>query len=105
MPNVAKKGDLSSGHSCFAPAPINKGLSANVFINGKSCALKGSGFSPHVCGLESHSGTVSSGSKTVFVNEKPIARVMDKVKCQGVDSQVIITGSEDVYSGENIDGT
>lgn len=100
MPNIAKKGDLSSGHSCFAPAPVDNSLSSNVFVNGKPCALEGSGFKPHVCGLESHSGTVSSGSETVFVNDTPVARVMDKVKCQGMDSQVIITGSEDVYADE-----
>lgn len=95
MSNVARVGDLSTGHDACPPVPITDG-SPNVFINGKPVAREGDPFAVHGCIVHApHIGYVASGSSTVFVNDKPIARVGDPVTCGGNIAQ----GSDNVIAG------
>ena len=87
MAGVARQGDNSTGHDSCPPVPIVGNVSGNVKINGRPCAYVGSVFAPHGCEDHvTHSGRVSSGSGTVFVNGKPIARQGDSVSCGGTIS-------------------
>lgn len=40
---------------------------------------------------------VVSGSQNVFINNKPAARVGDKVNCMGFLNSEIATGSENIF--------
>lgn len=94
---AARKTDLSSGHSCFPPAPIMNG-SSNVKINGKEAARQGDKVKEHACPLTSSHGSVIINpgcSTTVFINGMPAARVGSQCSCP----QTIITGSGNVMIG------
>lgn len=81
MPNVALIGSMTSGSCSAPPTAINQG-SSNVFVEGAACAFVGCGIVPHPRPKQSpHGGAVSSGSPSVFVNGKPIARIGDSISC------------------------
>lgn len=40
---------------------------------------------------------IVSGSQNVFINNKPAARVGDKVSCMGAFTSEIISGSENIF--------
>lgn len=94
MPAVTRKGDICTGHGCFPARPNNEG-SPDVFINGIAAHRVGDGWETHCCGSSCHGSTMASGSSTVFVNGKPLARIGDQVACGSSSAQ----GSPDVFAG------
>lgn len=98
MPAVARKDDsFSTGHGCTSVSQIT-GPSTDVFANGRGVERKGDPSVQHT--IKSgrrcvpHTVNIASGSGTVFVNGKPIARVADRI-----DSGSISSGSPDVFAG------
>ena len=92
MPSVAYKGsDCTTGHGCDTNVNINSG-SLNVIIGGnKNVARKDDSLEDHSINNQSpppdcipHTGQkVNEGSASVFVNDRPIARVGDSVDVGG----------------------
>ena len=94
MPAIVRLGDLCTGHGCWPSRP-NSSASPNVYIGGLPAHRKGDSWTPHCCGPSCHGGVTSSGSSTIMVNNKPVARVGDPVSC----GSTILTG----YNGIIID--
>ena len=105
MPSVAYKGsDCNTGHGCDSTVKINGG-SGDVIIGGlKLVARKDDPLQDHSINNQSpppecipHLGQkVNEGSATVFVNDRPIARVGDSVDISGK----IEEGSISVVAGD-----
>ncbi len=96
MPAVVRLGDICTGHGCWPPR-ANVEASPNVYCNGIPVHRQGDAWAPHTCPIipETHAGTLASGSATVFVNGKQLARIGDPVSC----GSSCATGSVDVFSG------
>ncbi|GEM_PF-6256268 len=95
MPGTARIGDLSTGHDACPPVPITEG-SSSVKVNGLAVATVGCALAPHGCDAHpSHSGVISGGAPTVFVEGKAVARSGDPVSCGGM----IAGCSSDVATG------
>jgi uncharacterized Zn-binding protein involved in type VI secretion len=94
MTQVARKGDLCTGHGGFPPRPSLTG-SEDVFINGKPVHRTTDSWAPHTDGTTVHPSTMGQGLSTVLVNGLAIARVGDPVQC----GSTILLGSLDVYAG------
>lgn len=81
MSGAVRLGDLCTGHGCYPPRP-NVQASSNVIINAKGAHRVGDAWAPHGCGVcVPHSSTQASGSPTVIVNGKALARISDSVAC------------------------
>jgi uncharacterized Zn-binding protein involved in type VI secretion len=91
---VHRLGDVCTGHGCYG-SRSNVGASADVLANGIGVHRVGDPWSSHCCGPSCHAATQSTGSPTVFVNSRPMARVGDGVSC-GSRNQ---TGSPNVFAG------
>lgn len=94
MPAVARKGDTCTGHDCFPPRANDQG-SGNVFCNGIPVHRQGDHWVTHTCGHTSHDSVLATGSPTVFVNGKALARIGDAVAC----GSVVASGSGNVFAG------
>ena len=101
MPKVARKGDMTStGHGCTGSVPLVVGpFSANVFVNGKPVARKGSKTQVHSIpggdGCVPHPPMpIKSGSSSVYVNNIQLGRVGDPV-----DAGSVSAGSPNVFAG------
>jgi uncharacterized Zn-binding protein involved in type VI secretion len=92
---VVRIADKSAGHIPFPGRP-NIEASMNVFINNKGAHRKGDKWVIHCAGPICHDGKTASGSASVFVNGKPIARVGDTITCGDVAKE----GSPNVFVGE-----
>jgi len=98
MPAVARIGDsIATGHGCDGSTTLT-GPSGNVFANSLGIERQGDPTVVHAvsgrgCSV-SHAAAVNAGSGTVFVNNKPIARVGDSA-----DSGAITAGSATVFAG------
>ena len=105
MPSVAYKGsDCTTGHGCDTNVKINSG-SGDVIIGGlKNVARKDDALEDHTItnpgpppDCIDHLGQkVNEGSATVFVNDRPIARVGDSVDVAGE----ITEGESSVVAGD-----
>jgi len=97
MPAVARKTDkFKTGHLCTVISTLT-GPSTDVFANGLGVERKGDPSVRHTTSGRSctpHTVNIASGSSTVFVNDRPIARIGDKI-----DKDSIISGSPDVFAG------
>lgn len=95
MPAVARKTDkFKTGHSCTVISTLT-GPSIDVFANGLGVERKGDPSVVHTVGsCTPHTVNIASGSSTVFVNDRPIARIGDRI-----DKDSIISGSPDVFAG------
>lgn len=84
MPSISVSGDTS----IHGGAPLNTGLSSDVFAGGKKVALLGSGsgsndnqYNPQNASIHNAGNqTTNQGSTTVFVNGKALHRVNDARK-------------------------
>lgn len=90
MPQAVRLTDLCTGHDCFPPRP-NITASENVLINNLGAHREGDSWKEHCC-YECHPGDQISGSPSVFVNNKPQARVGDFISCGSMN----MTGSSNV---------
>jgi uncharacterized Zn-binding protein involved in type VI secretion len=110
MPAVARIGDtITTGHGCDSTSQIKQG-SSNVFANGRGITRVGDSDTHNiptptvVVGEDGnpvtilvclpHTVTVGSGSSSVFVNGRAIARVGDSFS-----GESITTGSPNVFAG------
>jgi uncharacterized Zn-binding protein involved in type VI secretion len=91
---VAKLGGNCTGHGCFPPRNSTS-AEANVLINGVGVVTLGDTWGPHTCGKNTHAGTQSAGSPTVFVNGAALARVGDAISC----GSAVAEGATFVFSG------
>lgn len=92
---AARKSDLCTGHGCFPPRPNVEG-SSTVFINSRPAHRKGDSWALHCCSKKGCHGAITvTGSASVMVNGKPLAKVEDKLNC----TSKIMTGSDNVYCG------
>ena len=97
MPSVATNGSAcTTGHGCDTTVKINGG-SANVIIGSKGVARKddpledhtidkptlGLPYPPPPLCIDHPNQKVNEGSASVFVNDRPIARVGDSVDVGG----------------------
>lgn len=97
MPAVARQGDtISTGHGCDGVTTLT-GPSGDVFANGIGIERQGDPTVSHRFGGRNcsaqHVVSIAAGSGTVFVNNKPIARIGDSV-----DSGAIAAGSPNVFA-------
>ena len=103
MPEIARRGDLTSCHDECRPVSIVTG-SPNVFVDGLPVARVGDTCAPHACNRwpnphPLHTPVIVSGDSSVLVNCLPVAVKGSKVSCFGTLSSVIIGGSPDVSVG------
>lgn len=81
MSAAAKKGCTTAGHDGFPPVSIPD-CSPNVNINGVGAVTVGHNSVSHSKpDNPPHAVTVSSGSATVFVNGKPLAKMGSACGC------------------------
>jgi uncharacterized Zn-binding protein involved in type VI secretion len=98
MSPVARIGDsIATGHGCDGTTTLT-GPSDDVFANSLGVEREGDPTVEHAvsgrrCSV-SHTATVNVGSGTVYVNNKPIARVGDSA-----DDGSITSGSPTVFAG------
>lgn len=101
MKNAVRLNDLTTGHSCFPPQKIVE-CSPNVFVNGRGVVCSGHKPEKHICTPmdPGHTGPIAPDKppKTVFVNGKRPAKIMDPVK--GACGGMVMTGSSNVFFGE-----
>jgi uncharacterized Zn-binding protein involved in type VI secretion len=98
MPAVARQGDsFSTGHGCTGESFL-AGSSSDVFVDGIGIERQGDPCVEHTIKsgrrCSPHVVTISSGSGSVFVNGRPIARVGDSI-----DAGSITSGSSTVFAG------
>lgn len=91
---AARLNDMCTGHGCFPPRK-NISASNNVFINGRGAVRVGDQWEVHCCDDSCHSSQQAVGSRSVFVNAQPLARVGDMIMC----GSRVATGSGDVFAG------
>lgn len=95
MAAVTRQGDSCTGHGPWPPR-ASTGGSADVFANGIAVHRQGDGWAVHCDPAPNcHSGSLASGSATVFVNGKQIGRVGDPVDC----GSSVASGSGNVFAG------
>lgn len=94
MPAAVRLNDICSGHASFPPRN-NVAASTDVLINGMGAHRVGDGWAVHCDPTSCHAGVEASGSGTVFVNGKPLARVGDQIDC----GSTCATGSSNVFAG------
>lgn len=88
MPAASRKGDADNGGS-----NVQGGTASTVFINGKPAAIVGSTNSSH---NDDHSASsITSGSSSVKIENKPAARIGDPYGC----GHRLIAGSNNVKIG------
>lgn len=102
IPALYTPKDMTSGHGPWPPVgyvPPPNGASPNVFINTKNVHRVGDKTLPHFhLPPDIHSDNISTGSKTVFVNNKPMATIGSLLTCKyGPAGIVAAFGATSVY--------
>ena len=102
IPALYTPADMTSGHGPWPPVgytPPPGGASANVFINTKNVHRVGDKTLPHVhLPPDVHFDTISTGSKSVYVNKQPMAIIGSLLTCQyGPAGQVAAFGANSVF--------
>ena len=92
--NAVRLNDMTTGHGCFPPQKIIE-ASPNVNANGRGVARDGDAVEEHICKANSHGGTIQASGGTVFINGKPVAKILSPVSCGGK----VMTGSGNVFFG------
>lgn len=95
MPAATRLGDNCTGHDLCPSVPLVE-CSPDVNVNGLGAGRVGDHYSAHGCiSHSSHQDVIVAGSRTVFVNGKPFARVGDAVSLGGS----VQAGSGNVFVG------
>ncbi len=100
---MARIGDITTGHGCFAPTvgtvPPPPATPPNVFVNGLPAHKFGDEMLPHTCDGVPHSDTAvvpyPIDSMTVFINGKLACRIGDLLLPDGKFAE----GSHNVFIG------
>jgi len=81
MAKVVRKGDATTGHSCYAPTILAEG-SDWIKDTGIPVVHIGHAIVPHSCpSSPPHGGIQSTGSSFVFIDGKAVARIGDSISC------------------------
>jgi uncharacterized Zn-binding protein involved in type VI secretion len=99
MPPVTRLGDMCSGHGCHPPRKSIEG-SHNVFVNSIPAHRRGDGWAVHICPPKiyaPHGSVLAEGSKTVYVNGRPLGRANDPIAC----GSVVLGASNNVFAGDS----
>lgn len=94
MPAVCRIGDSDVTH---CSTPVRAEGSPDVFVNGIAVSRQGDKNTPHLLPgspCPAHTTAITTGSTTVFVNNKGIGRVGDATDCTAVAQ-----GSTNVFAG------
>lgn len=94
MPAVTRLGDNCTGHGCFPPRANDEG-SPDVFVNNIAVHRQGDHWVTHCCGPSCHDSVLSTGSSTVYINNKQVGRIGDPIAC----GSAIAKGSDNVFIG------
>lgn len=102
IPALYTPQDITSGHGPWPPVgylPPPKGASGDVFINGKNVHRVGDKTLPHQhLPPDIHSDTISTGSRSVYVNKQPMAIIGSQLISQfGPAGQVAAFGANSVF--------
>lgn len=92
MPAAAASPSGTTGHPPYPPTSSNVG-SNDVLINDQPALREGDLFLPH--GDTKIGSPVAKGSATVFINNKPAARIGDPIAC----GDTIAVASKNVIFG------
>ena len=100
MPAISRNGDIvSTGHGCDSVTTLdgaNTGSSAKVFMNGLAVCCVGDKTIVHTLpsgnSCVPHTEVIKSGSSTVFIGGKAVARIGDSC-----DAGVILSGSGNIF--------
>jgi len=98
MPPVTRTNlDGTTGHEGYVPRPSTANGSPNVFVNGEGIVRVTDAWPDHTDPgpPDTHSGTQSSGSSTVFTNGLATARIGDSISC----GDAVAAGSPNVICG------
>lgn len=90
---AVRLGDSCSGHGCW-PSRVNDSASSDVLINAKGAHRVGDHWVTHCC-KSCHDSTQATGSSSVYVNGKALARIGDSIGCGSSNA----TGSNNVIVG------
>ena len=95
MPGIVRLNDKCTGHSCYPPRPCIT-ASDDVFVEGKAVHREQDKWAMHACpNTPPHDGVLATGSSTVYVNGKAIARIGDPISCGSKTQE----GSQTVFAG------
>jgi len=97
MLNVSKVGDTVSVHECGVVPTASTG-SSDVYTNNIQTHRQGDTNTSHpysAIGCPTHTTSLSSGSSSVYVNDKQVARITDPYGC-GIS---LTQGSNNVFAG------
>ena len=89
MPGIAREDDTcTTGHGCNTTTSLDgDDASQNVYANNRRVERKGDSTVIHLVNFGPaciiHTDTIKSGSDTVYVNDKPVARMGDDVDVAG----------------------
>ena len=93
---VTRYYDCCTGHDACPPIPLMTS-SEDVIVNNRGCGRRDDLYYLHGCPAHApHSDIIVGGSKTVFVNGRPMARITDPVVIGGS----VMEGSENVFCGD-----
>ena len=98
MPGITRINiDASTGHDCYVPRPNTPNGSPDVIVNGLGAVRVTDAWPVHTCPSipDSHGGSQSGGSATVFFNNLAAARIGDAISC----GDAVAAGSADVICG------
>ena len=91
---VAKLDSLCSGHDDFQQRnPVT--CSDSLFVTGLGVISIGDTWEFHEHGGKNHDSVQSTGSSSIFVNNKAVARIGDSIEC----GSTVMTGSDTVFFG------
>lgn len=94
MRAICRLGDSCTGHGGFPPRP-NITSCQSVFANNIRVHRVGDAWAVHCSKKKCHPGVTASGSNSVFVEGKQVARIGDPLNC----GSRIASGSRDVFVG------
>lgn len=95
MKAVCRLTDTCTGHGCWPSRP-NSTASPSVHVDNLPVHRQSDSWETHCCGPLCHDSFLSSGSGSVYVENKQIGRVTDPIAC----GSTVQTGSETVFAGD-----
>lgn len=98
MPGITRKDiDASTGHGGYVPRPNTPNGSASVIVNGHGVVRVTDPWPSHTDPVppDTHTGSQSTGSTTVFADGLAVARIGDSISC----GDSVAEGSDDVICG------
>ena len=93
---IGRLTDYCSGHRCYPPVPTIQG-SSNTWCDDLPIHRLGDKYVPHCC-HGCHVPITSSGSPSVYINDKPASHIGARTGCSSTN--IMITGSNTCWVEE-----